>query len=97
MEKELENLITLAGTPKFDTGLRKVYKKYKSNPEAQKHLSGLIQKELSGIQQDLLTIKKELSLKKNLRIYLKWFPFLRWSRSILIKQDIGSTNGSMVI
>jgi hypothetical protein len=67
MKKELENLITLAGSSKFDTELKKIHKKYKGNPEAQKYLSGLIQKELTGIQQDLFTIKEELSLKKKLK------------------------------
>jgi len=67
MKKELENLITLAGTSKFDTELKKIYKKYKGNHEAKKHLSGLLQKELSGIKQDLFTIKEELSLKKKLK------------------------------
>ncbi len=67
MEKELENLITLTGTPKFDTELEKMYKKYKGNPDAIKYLSELIQNELSGIKNDLLIVKEELVLKKKLK------------------------------
>lgn len=63
MRKELEKLISLAGTSEFDKALSKAHDKYKDDPEAKKIITSLIKKEVQSTDRNLDRLEKEISIK----------------------------------
>lgn len=63
MKEELEQLVKLAGTAKFETALNSAYKKYKDDKEAKSLLSELLNKELDSTRKNLNHLENEISIK----------------------------------
>jgi len=66
MKKELEDLLKLSGTTKFDTRLDQLYKKYKDRPGFKEEVASFLKSRLSVTGKNLKKIENEISLKEQL-------------------------------
>lgn len=66
MKKELEDLLKLSGTRKFDTRLDQLYKKYKDRPGFKEEVASFLKSRLSVTKKNLKKIENEISLKEQL-------------------------------
>ena len=66
MKKELEDLLKLSGTKRFDTRLDQLYKKYKDRPDFKEEVTSFLKGRLSVTKRNLKKIEDEISLKEQL-------------------------------
>lgn len=66
MKKELEQLMKLAGTSKFDTKLDALHRKYKDDPDAKKEIVSFIKKGIAASGKRIEQIEKMVNVREQL-------------------------------
>ncbi|HRP54568.1 DUF5053 domain-containing protein [Agriterribacter sp.] len=66
MKKELEQLMKLAGTSKYDAKLEALYRKYKDDPEAKKKIASFIKSGIATSGSKIEQIEKIINVREQL-------------------------------